>query len=241
MDFPLNPKLTVARAQLGIERQPVVIVDDVLRDPAAMIDFAAQQVEFVPAWTAAGGYPGVRAPAPVDYASMLVRALSPMIEDVFLLGAAKPARVDCYLSIVTTLPDQLTPLQRIPHIDTVDPLRIAILHYLCDERFGSTAFFRHRATGFETISAARETTYLQARDRELAAAEPPAGYIRADSPNYEQIEAVQCRYNRVVIYRSQLLHCGVIPPCMTFSNDPKLGRLTANVFVNYSSNGSGVN
>jgi hypothetical protein len=233
VDFPLNPRLTVARGQVGAERQPVVIIDDVLRDPAELIDFAAQETEFEPAWTPAGGYPGLRSTLPIDYASNLVRALSPMIEDVFALGDRKPGRVDCYLSMVTRLPDILTPLQRIPHIDTVDPFRIAILHYLCDERFGGTAFFRHRATGFETISAARETTYLLTRDRELAAQAPPVGYIRGDAPNYEQIEAIQCKVNRVIIYRSQLLHCAAIPPGMSFSDDPARGRLTANVFVNY--------
>jgi hypothetical protein len=108
-----------------------------------------------------------------------------------------------------------------------------LLHYLCDERYGGTAFFRHRSTGFETISAEREGTYIQARDRELAAGAPLAGYIRDDSRNYEQIEAVQCKFNRVVIYRSQLLHSGVIPSDMNFSHDPALGRLTANIFVNY--------
>jgi hypothetical protein len=236
VDFLLHSSLSVARGAVGVERQPVVIVDNVLQAPAAMIDFAAREVDFESAWTPAGGYPGVRASAPIGYVSNLVRALSPMIEEVFALGSSKPGRVDCYLSMVTMAPHELKPLQRIPHIDTVDPLRIAVLHYFCDEQFGGTAFFRHRATGFETISAARETAYLQARDRELAAEAPPAGYIGADSPNYEQTEAVACKFNRVIIYRSQLLHCAAIPPDMNFSSDPAHGRLTANLFVNYSAN-----
>jgi hypothetical protein len=233
VDFSLHPKLTVYRSQVGIERQPVVIVENVLRDPAALIDFALQNVAFGPAWTSTGGYPGVRAPAPINYASGLVRALGPMIEDVFSLQAAKLARLDCNLSMVTLAPSELAPLQRIPHVDTVNSRQVALLHYLCDERYGGTAFFRHRSTGFETISAEREGTYIQARDRELAAGAPLAGYIRDDSRNYEQIEAVQCKFNRVVIYRSQLLHSGVIPSDMNFSHDPALGRLTANIFVNY--------
>jgi hypothetical protein len=147
VDFLLHSSLSVARGAVGVERQPVVIVDNVLQAPAAMIDFAAREVDFESAWTPAGGYPGVRASAPIGYVSNLVRALSPMIEEVFALGSSKPGRVDCYLSMVTMAPHELKPLQRIPHIDTVDPLRIAVLHYFCDEQFGGTAFFRHRATG----------------------------------------------------------------------------------------------
>ena len=35
----------------------------------------------------------------------------------------------------------------------------------------------------------------------------------------------------MVIYRTNLLHSGIIPDDMTFSADPRQGRLTANLFV----------
>jgi len=37
--------------------------------------------------------------------------------------------------------------------------------------------------------------------------------------------------DRLAIYRGSMLHSGIIPPDMAFSADPRLGRLTANIFV----------
>ena len=37
--------------------------------------------------------------------------------------------------------------------------------------------------------------------------------------------------DRLVIYQGSLLHSGIIPPGMSFSADPREGRLTANIFV----------
>jgi hypothetical protein len=232
-DLDLNSSVSTSLELVGNEKEPVVTVDKLLRKPAALVDFAAKEVDFTPAWTAHGGYPGLRAPAPLNYANKLVRALSPIIERAYSLKNMKPVQANCYLSLVTLKPGQLAPLQSIPHIDIADPLRFAFLHFLCDEHFGGTAFYRHRATGFETINAQQEPVYLEARDRELAAKGPVTDYIDGDTDHYEQTSTVDARWNRVLIYRSQLLHSGQIPPGFNFSADPREGRLTANVFVTY--------
>lgn len=233
MDFTLNSRLKISQGVVGRDREPVFFIDDVLADPDAMVAFAAQQSRFEPAWTESGGYPGVRGSAPLGYTQSVVHALGPMIAEAFKLGAAEPRRADCYLSLVTRAPQELTPMQRIPHIDTVSPMRIALLHYFCNARFGGTAFYRHRATGFETIDESQEAEYLTVRDQELAESAPADGYLQGSTPRYEQLDAVQCRFNRLLIYRSRLLHCGVIPDDMIFSTDPRQGRLTANIFVDY--------
>ena len=232
-DLDLHPSVSTSLDLVGNEKEPVVTVDKLLRNPGALVDFAEREVEFTPAWTTNGGYPGVRAPAPVNYANKLVRALSPLIDKAYSLGPLKPVRADCYLSMVTLKPDQLAPLQSIPHIDIADPLRFAFLHFLCDDHFGGTSFYRHRSTGFETINSQQETEYLKARDQELADKGPLAEYISGDTTHYEKTATIAARQNRVLIYRSQLLHSGQIPPDMNFSSDPRKGRLTANVFVTY--------
>ena len=40
-------------------------------------------------------------------------------------------------------------------------------------------------------------------------------------------------FNRLVVYRSHMLHSGRIPPGAELSDDPRRGRLTANIFVTY--------
>jgi len=232
-DLGLNTSVSTSLELVGNEKEPVVTVDGLLRNPGALVDFAAREVEFTPAWTRKGGYPGVRAPAPINYANKLVRALTPLIEKAYSLRNMKPVQASCYLSLVTLRPEQLTPFQSIPHIDIADPLRFAFLHFLCDGQFGGTSFYRHRATGLETINYQQEPTYLKTRDRELAEKEPGAEYINGDTAHYEKTATIAARQNRVLIYRSQLLHSGQIPPGMNFSADPRKGRLTANVFVSY--------
>ena len=231
--FDLNPKLSVSVGRVGPENEPVLIVEDLLREPQALVEYAASEVRFEPAWTEHGGYPGLRAPAPLNYVETLARALAPAIERAWGLREVTLARADCWLSLVTLPPERLTPLQRIPHIDTVDPLRFALLHYLCPPGSGGTAFYRHRATGLQTLAADREADYLVARDRELETLPLPPGYLLGDSAAYERTALVEDRFNRLVIYRSRHLHCAQIPEGFGFSADPREGRLTANVFLSF--------
>jgi hypothetical protein len=229
--FALTPEFAVTREVVGNEREPVLVIDGLLRDPGALIDFAADAA-FAPAHGPAGGYPGLRARAPLAYVERVVRGLAPLIMRAFDLGAVKPARAECFLSLVTLPPGDLHLTQRLPHIDTVDPLQFALLHYLCGPPHGGTTFYRHEATGFERITADRQTVFDLAVDGE-AARTPAPGYLTGDAPGYREIGKVDARFDRLVVYRSQLLHSGRITAPEALSADPRTGRLTANIFVSF--------
>jgi hypothetical protein len=229
--FPLAERFGFELRRIGREGEPVLSVDDVLRSPDALVDYAAEAVEFKPAWGPHGGYPGLRAPAPLNYVETLVRALDPAIQRAFGLSHVKLARAECNFSVVVLGEHQLAPLQQIPHVDTTDPLQFALLHYLCEPEHGGTAFYRHRATAWETLTPERQPRYEALRERELA--EQPAGYIRGDTAHYEQTAAFEARPNRLIIYRSRTLHSGQIPVDAPLDPDPRKGRLTANIFLNY--------
>lgn len=229
--FALKPRLSLSLQRVGIEQEPVLIVEGLLQEPDALVQYAQQEAEFAPIANP-DGYPGIWAPAPLDYVSSVVKALSPSIERAFGLNNVKLSRAECRLSLVTLPPEQLTPLQQVPHVDTVDPLQFALLHYLCPPTFGGTAFYRHRSTGFETLTAERWPLYQERRDREIGSL-VPRGYIIADSEHYEQTKAIDAEYDRLIIYRSRLLHSGIIRAPAELSPEPAKGRLTANIFVNY--------
>lgn len=236
-DFALNGRVEIALDHVGREREPLLILDGVMQRPEALVDYAANEVGFQPAWTEQGGFPGLRAPAPLNYVDKLVRSLAPIVEKAFALESVKLARAECNFSLVTLRPDQLTPFQRIPHADTADPLQFAFLHYLCAASFGGTAFYRHRATGFETLRPERLAQFEAVRARELEGAGPEPAYIIGDTAHYERIGAAEARFDRVIVYRSRTLHSGLIAPDASLSADPRQGRLTANIFVNYRSLG----
>lgn len=230
-DFSLNPRLGVKSRRIGHELEPVLMIDDVLRDPGQLVDYAAREVAFAPVFGPDGGYPGIRAPAPLDYVETLARGLSPTIERAFGLANVVLARAECSFSLVTLPPERLAPLQRVPHTDTDDPLQFALLHYLCDAGHGGTAFYRHRATGFEGLTADRRRIYEATRNDELRTT--GAAYITGDTGHYVQLAAVEAAYNRLVVYRSRLLHSGQIRDPARLTADPRTGRLTANIFLNY--------
>lgn len=232
-DFALSDSLAVLSERIGTEREPVLVVEGAMRDPGRLVDYAAREVEFAPVFGPQGGYPGIRAPAPLNYVEALARALDPTIRRAFGLDGVKLARAECSFSLVTLPPSELAPLQRVPHVDTVDPLQFALLHYLCDPAFGGTAFYRHRATGYESLTEARLAGYEAARDEELKALGRDAVYITGDTDHFVRTAAYEAAWNRVLVYRSRLLHSGQILAPERLSADPRHGRLTANIFLNY--------
>lgn len=226
-DTLLNPARTVRVDAIGAERQPLLIIDDCLAEPQAWRAAAAGE-SFAPIGR---HYPGVRAYVAADWAEALRAELAPAIADAFAIDPV-PALHECFYSIVTTAPTALAPIQRFPHVDGLEPDRLAVLLYLSGEEQGGTAFFRQRATGYETVDAAR----FPAFDRALHAgvAEhglPGADYIAGSTALYEQVGEVAARPNRAVVYRSHLLHCALIPAGLDFSSDPGRGRLTVNAFL----------
>lgn len=231
-DFTPSSRLNVALERIGLEREPVIVVEEAARTPADLVSYAEAEVEFARADGPQGGYPGVRAAAPLNYVQALVKTVDPLIRRGFGLEQVKLARAECNFSIVTRAPEELAPLQRIPHVDTVDPLQFAILHYLCGPEHGGTAFYRHRQTGFETLTADRGARYEAARAAELVDRQG-AGYIGGDTAHYQQTAAFAAKWNRLLIYRSRTLHSGQIPPGAALSASPRTGRLTANIFLNY--------
>ena len=232
-DFVLNPTPTLALHHVGHEQEPVIVVDNLSLKPQALIDFAATRVTFAPVAPGINGYPGLRGPAPRDYVTEVVLALRPMLDQAFGLRGAAPARVQCAFSLVTLQPEELIVAQRLPHVDTTDSHQFAILHFLCDARFGGTAFYRHRSTGYETLTPERQAPYQVRLARELALYPPPPAYVSGDTPLHVQTAAFEARMDRLLIYRSRVLHSGLVRPGDPLDADPRRGRLTANMFLNY--------
>ncbi|WP_447407570.1 DUF6445 family protein, partial [Clostridium perfringens] len=88
-----------------------------------------------------------------------------------------------------------------------------------------TGFFRHRATGFETIDADRLPAYRARLDAELADL-PPGGYVTGDHPLFALVDTVAARSDRLILYRAALLHSGLIAALPDHPDDPARGRLT---------------
>lgn len=221
-----NPKARLEGRLIGHEQQPLLIIDDVLLNPEAMLDLAAAQTFQAPE---ASAYPGLNAEAPADYGRALTEALRPLLHKGFGLPLKGALRFSSFMGLTTLPASEMRPMQRIPHFDSPDPHRLAVIHYFCDAHFGGTGFFRHQATGFETVSAERVAAFDRHAAAELRQG-LPEGYTGPQTPYFEPIHAVDAAFNRLIVYRNNCLHSALLGGA-DLSHDPIRGRLTVNLFI----------
>ncbi|MDX3773411.1 DUF6445 family protein [Chromatiaceae bacterium AAb-1] len=222
--------MQISKLSIGTEQSPLLVVDNFFARPEALVEYACGQ-RFL---ANSPYYPGVRAEAPAAYRQVMLQSLESTLIDYFQLPATSLGFSVCHFSIVTTPPQQLKLLQRIPHFDTTEKHALAAVHYLFHGDQGGTAFYRHRKTGFEYIDDSRMQPYYQALESENDGPHIPkatAGYIRGDTPLFEQIAEQPGVFNRLIIYRRHALHSGAIPAGASLSADPRLGRLTISSFI----------
>lgn len=222
------PAIQVRRCTIGGERAPLLVIDNFVRHP----DDLARQA--VPRHFVQGGqfFPGIRSRAPRSYQRFLLSELKDLLIDCFELEAKSLKLSMCHYSLVTTRPENLVMAQRVPHFDHVGRDRLASIHYLFRAGYGGTAFYRHRATGFETIDPSRRDTYLDLLETELKGPDAPAAaYINGDTSLFEQIDKQDGAFNRLLVYRGNSLHSGCIDADFVPDPDPRTGRLSINSFI----------
>lgn len=220
--------MTAVRIEtIGEEAQPLVVLDDFASDPDGLRSFA-MAADFTPALN---HFPGVRAALPEAYLRTQLPVIVAAAAEAF--GRSGPVTVvDASFSIVSTPAGALSIAQRLPHIDAFTGDRIALVHYLSPAGGDGTAFFRHRATGFETVDEARRDLFFRHLDIEMRhGGVPPPEYVLGDTPLFECIRTEPARYNRALLYRSWNLHSGAISPANPLSADPAAGRLTVTGFL----------
>ncbi len=227
---------------LGEEKIPVIVLDDFVADPQALVDFACDDQPFVS--NANDYYPGSRKTLPDDYGQQVCRRYLPLLKSTYDLPEnAQVKPLLCALSLTTTPVSQLRPIQMLPHFDTPAPNQLAVVHYLFGQELfgeelsgpeqGGTSFYRHRQTGYETITPARLAEYrgqLKQQAMQAQLHKNPA-YIDGDTELFERLHCFAAKFNRALIYPSNALHSGDIKPAAGLSDDPRQGRLTANSFV----------
>ncbi len=213
----------------------VLLIDDFLQEPDALVDFAVRSsFSRYPGYAERKGYPGIRAVAPDDYSYNITMFLEPVIKQYF--GA--PVELDirksvCAISLTTMQPDELGPLQRTPHFDASTPHHMAALLYLCNEEHGGTAFYRHNSTGLQQITADTREHYLDVYYEEINARRPQRRYYDESDEQFTRLGMIPAKYNRLVLYRGSLLHTAIVNPARSVETDPRAGRLTVNTFYDF--------
>jgi hypothetical protein len=211
---------------VGNGRAPVLVIEDAWPEADSLRETAAQRNNF---GRTSLYYPGLRCAAPPEYANRIVESLTDLLRSTFGLEA-ELAVTDSSFSLVTLPPGQLVPFQRVPHYDSTDQNRLALLHYLCAS--GGTSFYRHRSSGLEIMTADVEEQYIRTVNAEVReAGMPPAQYVDGDTALFERIANYRAAFNRMLIYRGSMLHSVNVAADFVPDPDPRTGRLTVNTFV----------
>ena len=235
-EIRLNPHAEIRRETISGD-QYCVIVDDFLRDPHELIEFAAQYAsEFT-------------MPERPSYPGKLIRVDRHQMTDIyrfirfqmtrhfpFLKGDMK---LSTFLSMVTFRPDELSTLQRLCHTDpTPNPSRTpyaALLYLFENEDLGGTGFYRwknlelmKKAESIEADDAGKGMPFLQNHSETYR---EPARYMTGSNDIAEHLCTIPARFNRMIFYSGKVPHSGDITAPELLSTDPRKGRLTLNVFI----------
>lgn len=228
MILDLHPDIRVEKLTLGREGAPLVVIDNFVAEPERLVK-KATTAQFT-----SGGrfYPGIRVKAPPSYEHFLVTRLPSLVGEYFGLTGSALRLSMCHYSLVTTPAAELSLLQRLPHVDSLAPEGLATIHYLFKEKHGGTAFYRHRATGYEYLDQTRGPVYSRALDAECAGSDRPASeYINGDTALFEEIARAEGVFNRMLVYRRNSLHSGSIERTFVPDPNPRTGRLSINSFI----------
>ena len=233
ISFAVSPSASLKVQSVGQAGTPVIILDDFGRDLNDIIEYACDSKEYGPDPTSM--YPGLRAKLPKSYTREVMKQVYRLLFSVYSIPSNLGMKaVNAAYSLITTPEHELKPNQCLPHFDSNRPNYLAILHYLNDGDFCDTGLFRHRETGLERVSEDCLDEYLEYRDSYSADLGPATtGYIKGSDDNYELYHRIGYRPNRLVVYPGCLLHSGLVNPAVDVNPDPRTGRLTANIFVDF--------
>jgi hypothetical protein len=227
----LGEQLRPELRRIGNSQSPIVVIDNFTGRVDGIVDIAAALTPYAPE---SSYYPGVRriitADAMADsYVERTCERAAQFIGGAFEIDQFE--LIEASFSMVTKRPSELSPPQRAPHFDTTDQKHLALLHYLHVTAGTGTAFYRQRATGIERVTESNLKLFIRTAKHDAAHLPADSGYIGSSDDYFEQIAQVEAVPDRLIIYQGSLLHSGIIPPGMSFSDDPRQGRLTANLFV----------
>lgn len=233
MSYSINRAATPYLSHVGNEKTPVFILDNFLENLAADLLQDVDKLTFDEAPTY---YPGKRAKLPEEYIVAVARAVVPLLSQIYKIPANyKLGFFDSYYSLVTRPPKTLSAEQQIPHFDGTEDYRFALLHYLNPSQHGGTAFFRHNPTGAERIFEKNADHYLASVSEYFHHHGAPEGkYIDSSNHQFNKIGEIPYVQNRMAMYPGNLLHSGVINPDIDIDPSPITGRLTANIFINFT-------
>ena len=203
-----------------------------LPDADELVDLAASKVF----GDVASYYPGIRAKVPLTLPAVHPRAAARRCSrEFFGLQPAALRFTACHFSLVTTPPEKLTYLQRIPHIDSLLGNELAFIHYLFKARLSAarpSTVTARPASNSSTRSAGPNTCAIVEEEKARARQARQPGYINGDTRALRAGGRQHGVFNRMLVYRRNSLHSAAsVAETSSPDPNPRPGRLSINGFL----------
>ena len=226
--FNPTPRLSNVTLATG---HAVIVVDDALAEPERVAAWAARQRLEAPRYP----YPGLVSTVP--------DAMTTRFADLFAqharsrLGGRRTVSSTARVSLVTTPPGELSPVQWQCHRDALIPdtnlFAASVLYLFHDPALGGTDFYAPRIPPRE-VDKLLDDSARMAADEFAARHGVARGYMTDSNHYFERIAQLPARWNRMIFYDGAVFHSGAIGRPDALSADPARGRLTINGFFTCS-------
>ncbi len=227
--FAPHPQIQARVDTIGRDRAPVLVIDQLCADPDGLVTAAEQA--FAAGRRPRASFPGIVTPGDPAFAQSLIAYLMPTLCKVF--GVSRRVQTGGFdFQLMTSAPEDLSPRQARPHFDVPDLDVVASVLFLCRPPYRGTAFYRHNPTEFEVISPDRARAYEEVQ-KALDARGSDGRYMNGDTVDFSEIARYDVAFNRMILFSAASLHSGTAEADQIFSEDPKCGRLTANLFLKF--------
>lgn len=229
--YELNPDFKVEIVHLEAENEDVIIVDNFLKCIEPVVHFATHVAYLEPVGSDGTLFPGKRDVMPEPYYRTFRQLLiSLQARGVFNHEHKALYLHRCKLSLVTQKACELTLLQRIPHIDSTDDNTFAAVHYLSGKESNGTSIYRYIPKNLIKITVQNQHLFSDVIEQTKNNESEHQGYLNNNTALFEQVINIKAKQNRVVLYKSNLLHCANLDNDYEYKGDIKNGRLSISSF-----------
>lgn len=227
LQFIVNQSMQVEKIPHQDHEIEVYVIDEFLENPGELRNYAANKAYFGAVGDDGTAYPGIRDRLPGVYEKALQQAAELVYEADVVVHR-------CMLSLTTLPSAKLRSAQKMPHVDAFGFDQYATVHFLCGPEHGGTAIYRYLPAN--RVRLGPEDRHLMEEMLEAVQSEAVEhdGYLVSSTSLFRQELCVEARFNRLVLYPSNLLHCAVLDSPQSISEDVDAGRLTVASFFKLS-------
>lgn len=240
---PVEPNFTykaLFNPQAKLRIQPLfdgfqcIVIDDFLRHPQAIVDFAtANQDRF--RYDSDNHFPGIEMDMGKNFALNFEQYF--MLELRRYFGVRRQLGTACRISITNLAAEDLNPLQRLCHRDAESfppgvGMAAAVVYLFRDAALGGTGFYRPKQS-IEKTRQLLHTTQLTTSSASNALLNTAPAYLSASNDYFELVQTIPAKWNRAIFYTGTVFHAAHITQAHRLSSEPNTGRLALNGFFKF--------